>query len=347
MNTVGSPAGERMQRRGLMQYQILDHRHIFQPLRYFPQCHASTLCMLPDRSLVCAWFAGTKEGAPDCAVWCAQFRDGVWSEPVKAADAAGMPCWNPVLLQNGRALLLFYKVGSAIPEWQTWISQSEDGGISWSPGRELVPGDVGGRGPVKNKCLRLRSGILLAPASLETEHEWICFTDRSKDGGLHWMAGAPVPLDRGEVTGLGAIQPALWQQRDGTVGMLMRSTEGVLLRSESTDEGNSWSPARRTRLPSNNSGIDLVRMDDGRLILVCNPVSGNWERRSPIAFFRSEDETGWTWSEPVLLEHVPCEKNEYRAEFSYPAVIADGKDVLITYTWKRESIAFWWLRFLD
>lgn len=330
-----------------MHYQILVHQHIFEPFRYFPQCHASTICVLPDHSLVCAWFAGTREGAPDCAIWCSVQKNGIWGAPFVAADAEGVPCWNPVLFYNGEKLLLFYKIGHKIPEWQTWVSESTDGGNSWSPGRELVLGDVGGRGPVKNKCLRLKSGKILAPASKETPTQWNCFTDCSEDNGQHWCASSFVPMDRAGLTGLGAIQPSLWQQEDGTVKMLMRSTEGVLLKSESKDEGKTWSLAQKTELPSNNSGIDLTRMEDGRLLLVCNPVSGNWGKRSPIAFLRSEDETGQSWSEPVILEHVPCEKNEYRAEFSYPAVVTDGQDVLITYTWKRESIAFWRIRFLD
>lgn len=330
-----------------MHYQILMHQHIFQPSRYFKNCHASTICALPDGELVCAWFAGTKEGESDCAIWSSRTEKGIWSEPQKVADAENLPCWNPVLFHNGEKLMLFYKVGAAIVQWQTWLTESEDNGKTWSISRELVENDRGGRGPVKNKCLLLRSGRILAPASLETETQWNCFTDISDDNGTTWTAGELVPVDREEFRGLGPIQPTLWQKSDGTVGMLMRSTEGAILYSESHDEGRTWSPARKTDLPNNNCGIDLAQMQDGRLILVCNPVPQNWGKRSPIAFYVSEDENAQKWSEPVILEHVPCEKNEYRAEFSYPAVITDGNDVFITYTWKRESIAFWKIRFLE
>lgn len=78
-----------------------------------------------------------------------------------------------------------------------------------------------------------------------------------------------------------------------------------------------------------------------------SPVAENWGKRSPIALWVSDDENAESWSERAILEYVPCEKNEYRAEFSYPAVVADGADILITYTWKRESIAFWRIRILD
>lgn len=329
-----------------MHYQIIEHHHIFEPMRYFDQCHASTLCALPNDELICAWFAGSKEGNPDCAIWSARTENGVWLPPVKVADAEDVPCWNPVLFYNGSKLMLFYKVGTAIPKWQTWVIESEDLGITWSTPRELVPGNHGGRGPVKNKCLRLQSGRILAPASIETPTEWYCFTDISDDNGNTWHAGEPVPLNRSSLSGLGAIQPSLWQKTDGTVCMYMRSTEGVVMQSESHDEGQTWQQAQKTEIPNNNCGIDLAQLSDGRLILVGNPVGENWGKRSPIAFWVSEDENAQQWSEANILDYVPCEKNEYRAEFSYPAVVIKDDDIFITYTWKRENIAFWRIRII-
>jgi len=53
----------------------------------------------------------------------------------------------------------------------------------WSQPGELVPGDIGGRGPVKNKLIKLQNGDWLAPASIETNTLWVCFVDRSSDQG--------------------------------------------------------------------------------------------------------------------------------------------------------------------
>ena len=203
-----------------------------------------------------------------------------------------------------------------------------------------MEGDFGGRGPVKNKCIRLRDGAILAPASIETETEWNCFTDRSEDNGRTWTRSEYVPIDRSKLEYKGIIQPTLWQDDEGIVHMYTRSTEGYIYHSQSEDGGKSWSEALPTALPNNNSGIDLTRLEDGRLVLVYNPISGNWGRRSPVVFSISED-NGKTWGKEYHLDHVPCEKKERWANFSYPAVIARGKDVYITYTWKRETIAFW------
>ena len=51
----------------------------------------------------------------------------------------------------------------------------------------------------------------------------------------------------------------------------------------------SWCMAYRTKLPNNNSGIDLVGAENGKLYLVCNPVKKNWGSRSPLDLLVSED----------------------------------------------------------
>ena len=85
-----------------------------------------------------------------------------------------------------------------------------------------------------------------------------------------------VPIDRTSLNGPGVIQPSLWEDAEGNVRMLMRSTEGFLFESRSMDGGKTWEPARKTEIPNNNCGIDLVKTAGGRLVLICNPVSQNW-----------------------------------------------------------------------
>ena len=325
-----------------MKYQVLNHQHLFESERYFKQCHASTICFLPNGNLGVAWFAGTKEKATDVAIWFS-YQEGIeWSVPRKIADCENIPSWNPVLLTLEKKLFLFYKVGSEIPEWKTMVKISMDNGMTWSEEKELVKGDKGGRGPVKNKCIILKDNSILAPASTEKE-EWNCFVDCSKDGGLTWERSQNIPIKRNTLTGTGIIQPTLWQDQSGEVHMFMRSSEGFIYQSTSSDNGKTWSIAEKTSLPNNNCGIDLVRMENGLLILVYNPISGNWAARSPIAFCISKD-NGKTWCEPQNLDYVPCTKNIENAEFSYPAIITKGEDVYITYTWKRRTIAFWQIK---
>ncbi|EBF7887097.1 hypothetical protein C6Z18_25280, partial [Salmonella enterica] len=85
-------------------------------------------------------------------------------------------------------------------------------------------------------------------------------------------------------------------------------------------------------LPNNNSGIDLVSMQDGTLILALNPVNGNWGKRYPLSLIASQD-NGESWLPLLDLESD-------RGEYSYPAIISEGSVVHITYTWNRKNIVY-------
>ncbi len=238
---------------------------------------------------------------------------------------------------------------------------SADGGATWSAPLPLVPGDRSPRGPVRNKLLVLSTGAWLAGASIETARLWDAFVDCSADGGVTWRR-VDVPLEHrpeappdpaGVWHGLrenalwetdldrvfrwdGVIQPTLWESVPGDVHMLLRSTRGRVYRSDSHDGGATWCAAYATSLPNNNSGLDLVHLGGGHLVLAHNPVEGNWTRRTPISLTGSTD-NGETWSRLLDLETD-------EGEFSYPAIIAAGGRLHVTYTWNRKNIVYHKLR---
>lgn len=320
-----------------MNFTMTDKSYIFaEPNRPFRQCHASTLAVLTDGTIVSAWFGGTVEGDPDVDIWGSVRKNGVWSPPFRFAGEPDLPHWNPVLFESpdGGILYLFYKVGHHIPEWYTRVCTSTDGGLTWSKPIELVEGDrSGGRGPVKNKMIVLQDGTWLAPASVETATAWDAFVDRSRDNGRSWTPSSAVPLQHAGLQGLGIIQPTLWESEPGIVHMLLRSTEGAIYRSDSKDGGTTWCEAYATSQPNNNSGIDLAKLEDGQLFLVHNPVAGNWAARTPLVLSRSSD-NGCNWEEALKLESEP-------GEFSYPAIVTRNSKLYVTYTSNRETIAFW------
>ncbi len=317
-----------------------------------PQCHASTLVQIGDVT-VAAWFGGTHEGHDDVRIYSALRQNRVWSKPVCASDSENIPHWNPVLFDNGRELLLFYKVGRTIPYWHTMLVTSSDGGHSWGEPTLLCEEKDGGRGPVKNKPIRLRDGSILAGASIE-RGAWRAFTDRSTDNGYTWEVGKPrqantalskpnsranprihsqdgakefdrsclIPLPSEEVE---VIQPTLWEDDEG-VHMLLRSKNERVYRSDSPD-GIHWGMAYPLELENNNSGLDLVKTPKG-LVLCCNPVK---IERTPLCLMTSRD--GLHFEKALTLEDEP-------GEYSYPAVIWDEEKIRGTYTWRREKIVY-------
>lgn len=325
--------------------------------RYFKNCHASTIVKLPNGDLLVAYFAGMKEGSGDTAIWVSRKTAGKWQTPVRTISKEGTAHWNPVLHQEENKLWLFYKVGATVHTWKTRVAVSEDDGQTWIKDKELVDGDPLPRGPVKNKLLSLSNGHWLAPGSTEDEIFWDAFVDDSANKGLTWEK-YDVPFEHKAINNLndaviweglqnealwendlnkvfkwdGIIQPTLWESKAGYVHMLLRSTRGTVYRSDSSDYGKSWCPAYPTMLPNNNSGLDVVKLANGYLVLIYNPISGNWSERSPISISFSKD-NGNLWTDPY---HFEIEKGE----FSYPAIISCQDEIHVTYTWNRKNIVY-------
>ena len=297
-------------------------------------CHASTVLPLEDGRIAAAWFAGTKEGNDDVDILTCVRTDEGWGQPVRVSAAPDIPHWNPVLFRKSSGeIILFFKVGKKIPAWKTYYCTSSDA-VAWSIPAELVEGDIGGgRGPVKNKPIRLSDGRVIAPASDERNNLWVAFTDISCDDCASWRRMRTVPTRSLLGFYVPMIQPTLWESDDGSVHMLTRTSRGNIYRSDSFDKGESWCRAYPTPLPNNNSGIDLDRTADGRIFLVCNPVSKNWGDRTPLDLMVSEDD-GKTFKKLLRLEDNP-------GEYSYPAIVAQGSKLHITYTFNREYIAYW------
>ena len=308
---------------------------IFEENREAPSCHASTVLPLEGGRVLAAWFAGAREGADDVSIWLSIRKNGAWSCPRRITPEDGVPHWNPVLYRGkDGAVRLFYKAGRTIQGWKTWVTVSRDGGGTWSEPRLLVEDDTsGGRGPVKNKCLLLSDGTLLAPASTEQENDWRAFLDRSRDDGGTWERTAFIgrPRDeKGRVVQM--IQPTLWEAPEGQVHALMRTNAGRLYRSDSVDGGLTWCGAYPTEVPNNNSGVDLARSGDGRLWLLCNPVGEDWGGRTPLTLLVSGD-NGESWEKALDLETEP-------GEYSYPAIVCQGGTLYAAYTWQRRRIVF-------
>ncbi len=311
------------------------------------QCHASTIISFASGDFLAAWFEGSSEGADDVCIKLARRQKDIWSKPVCVAKISDEPHWNPVLFcLSDSVTALYFKVGREIKNWRTFVMHSSDEGTSWSEPHELVPGDLsGGRGPVKNKPIKLASGVIAAPAS--DERDWSSFVDLSSDGGKTWERSKKMPMPDIDVvcrTGhnkLGVIQPTLWESSPDTVHMLLRSNNHAIYRSDSSDGGYSWCEIYPSGLPNNNSGIDAVKLPDDRLVLAYNPNNENWGPRNRLELLISSD-NGYTWDSKYELDQCTAAlPTGYWPELSYPAIITTRSGgMAISYTSLRKSICF-------
>jgi predicted neuraminidase len=304
---------------------IVKSEFIFQPGDVnFPSCHASTITETTE-GLLAAWFGGTAEKNPDVGIWISSYSNGKWSRPVEVANgiqhkSKRYPCWNPVLFNSGKEILLFYKVGPSPSTWWGELVTSEDNGNSWSPSGRL-PEDI--FGPVKNKPVLLDNGELLCPSSTENDG-WRVHMEMTSDNGLTWER-IPALNEKN----IEAIQPTILIHSGGKIQMLCRSKQSQILTSWSKDNGRHWSPLVPFGLPNPNSGIDAVTLKNGRQLLVYNHLTTG---RNMLNVAVSDD--GNTWKAAVLLENGPK-----GSEYSYPAVIQTNDGLVhITYTWNRKQI---------
>lgn len=141
----------------------------------------------------------------------------------------------------------------------------------------------------------------------------------SDDDGASWRPSAPI-------VGAALNQPSLARKKDGTLVAYMREENDILrriLRSESGDDGETWSVAVPTDFPNPNASVEALTLRDGRWVLACNDTERG---RDSLALAMSDDE-GETWK---WTRHLEREKG---GSFHYPFMIqaADGR-IHVTYT---------------
>eukprot|EP00873_Tetraselmis_striata_P029193 jgi/Tetstr1/449457/TSEL_036552.t1 len=319
--------------------------------------HAATLAEVGRGEVLASWFGGSWEGRPDTAVYSARYRGGKWSEHSRVTASQG-PHWNPVLCAKPGAAetLLFLKHGVNYAQWRGLVVRSRDGGRTWGAPAGLASLKARARGivgPAKNKCLFTRDGTMLGGTSQELHRtrgkpydgvkQWSVHIEYSSDGGRSWGRTPAIPF-KGNI-----IQPTLFLDSAGKVRMLARqrgratgtgesatqSGRIVLAKSNSTNGVSGWAPFRETTLPCPNSGLDAVRLADGRILVIYNHSNrmGTWGRTVINAALSYDD--GESWRPVMTLDESPTVKKE----FSYPAVIqaSDGR-VHIAYTYSSKML---------
>ncbi len=159
-----------------------------------------------------------------------------------------------------------------------------------------------------NCAFQLRSGRIIVPVSGLSDRRvgaFVSLAPFSDDDGKTWnrpaeqitiATGAPDWYESG------AVEPAGIELTDGRVWLLLRWQDGYQWETFSEDGGIHWSPPRHTRFVSNQSPMAILRLKDGRLMLVWNNCGaegmgkvhwGNAER-AVMAAALSQDE-GRTW----------------------------------------------------
>lgn len=173
-----------------------------------------------------------------------------------------------------------------------WTAKSDDDGKSWSEPERIFEGYTGST----NGAVETKSGAIVVPFShyVKDPGRLVSRTAVLATGESSWELGNELDIG-GAGDHDGALEPCVYERRDGRLRMLIRTTRGVLWDSHSGDDGLSWSPAEPTDIVSSPSPTHVVRLSDGDLAMVWNPFS----RRQLHLAFSSDD--GESWGPPASV----------------------------------------------
>lgn len=333
-----------------------------------PSAHAASLAQLPDGQLLAAWFAGSREGADDVAIYLSRRTpDGNWSPPAVIASRADTArqlrrhlrkLGNPVLHVDGRGRLHLYFVSVSLGGWAgSSINHkfSDDGGTSWSPAHKLTTSPFLNISTlVRTPGLELDDGGLGLPAYhefIKKQGEWLRLDPA---GRLVDKVRLPHPR--------AALQPAVVALGPQQLLALLRDAgpgPGHILAASSADGGQHWSASVSLPLHNPNASVALLRLQDssagpGPLLLAYNPgpdrdrldlaLSHNggqsWQPLGPVeAIPRLPSHPGGVADTVAAAAAQAKRQAQGFPEFSYPSLLegVDGRLHLV-YTWRREGI---------
>lgn len=313
----------------------------------YATAHAPALLELDNGDLLCAWFAGSYEGSSDVSIVCARLPKGAekWSEPVRVSADPQRSEQNPSLfLAPGGEIWAVYTaqldrtVGKDNMQYTAVVrrQRSTDGGRTWSSYDVLFPGEgtfcrqpiqilSNGRWIFGNWiCTDSNSGLAGDPSAFRI----------SDDGGAIWRK-VDIPQSNGRV------HPNVVELESGHLAAFMRSRAAdFIYRSESFDNGDSWSVPVPTPLPNNNSSISAVKLSSGRIAIAYNPTCAPNPRsdeavwpglRCPVAVALSED-GGMTFPLIRYMElgegYVGEENSTNNRQYEYPYLMQGRDDSL-------------------
>lgn len=249
--------------------------------------------LLPDGRMLLAWsrFDGPSrncgtlgDNGPATIVMAESADQGAtWSAPVAlpvgtATRNIMQAAFVPV---RGRLMLAFSVRMREGHQAAKYAIESGDGGRTWSERRQLFDA----HGP-NDRAIRLASGRILMGCHRRSdrlrgrESDPDVLIARSDDEGRTWTLGDPIPHrphameTAAEPEFLKTHEPAIAECPDGSVLLLVRTTSGSFYQSRSVDGGITWPTLEPTAIESFAAPPYLLKLADGRLLLLSNPFAG-------------------------------------------------------------------------
>ena len=318
-----------------------------------PYKHPASIAELANGDLYIAYYGGEGEYQGDTAVFGLRrpAATGRWTPPRKIADTPFRSEGNAVIWQappseaSSRQVSRAHKATGDV--WlfyvcrygETWSTSrvkakvSRDGAFTWSDSF-LVSLQEGFM--VQGRPEPLAGGDFLLPVYDERGDDREAVVATSNSLVLRYDAKTHAFTEGGRIRHPnGNIQPALARLSDGRLVAYCRrgggygpEDRGYVVRSESRDDGKTWTPGKDSQFPNPNAAVAFLRLESGSLLLVYND---SMTQRSPLRAALSSDED----------RSYPRQRNIMEGEgpFAYPYMVQakDGR-VLLVFTSHDRSV---------
>ncbi len=328
------------------------------PLAY---AHCPSLCETASGKIVCAWYAGSREGAKDVAVWMSDLdrtntaadRRVADDTPVESVIDSEHRTWSPPRVVVDRETAVddldryLRKVGNAVvfadAQQRLWLVYvtialggwsgsslnarcSLDGGTTWQPSQRLsLSPFLNVSELVRAAPVRLESGEI----GLPIYHECV-----GQFPEILWLrpTGDRLTVTKTRLTGGRTfLQPAIVPLEPHRAIAYLRNVSPArrIDYQETTDGGFVWSPPRHLDLPNPNSSVAALRLSSGSVLMAFNDSASS---RENLTLAVSHDGIH-DWKRIAVLDQQPKEL------FAYPYLIqaTDGL-IHLAYAWQMQKI---------
>jgi predicted neuraminidase len=178
----------------------------------------------------------------------------------------------------------------------------------------------------KNKAVLVGERMIVPLYSDGFDCSLFALTD---DDGKSWMFSNPV-------LGGAGIQPTILVGKDGTLVSYLRDNGPPpqrMQRTESNDNGLTWSIAKDDILPNPGAGFDAVTLPSGEWLMVFNDTEE--ERYNLTAALSDDDGKTWKWKRSIENDT----RKENATSSHYPSVtIGNDERAYVCYSYHRDDI---------
>lgn len=315
---------------------VLSESKLWQGLVQY-NCKTGSLVQTSSGDILAAWYGAESATEGNTALWVARLTAGKWSIPTLVRKFEGRNVWNPVFVKKADGnLALFFRVyqpeGDDTHRYKRnftyYLMHSNDEGKSWSKEVKLPEGITGA---TKSLPLVLSDRSWLVPSSVPLENDnHRALLLHTLDEGKNWTTYEPIVREDGTEQ---MTEPVLVQTKDKVVHIFLRDRQKQeekrrVMHATFDLSTKKASVAVPTNIENPDSGVDVISLPDGRLLMAANPTT---KEKSPLSLLVSSD-NGVRWERVLDLE-------QGRGNFSQPSLLlaSDGKIHVLYSYWHQEN----------